>query len=69
MKDFIMKTCIVRLKVTGNLDLWVDSEKMLYLANFLYESIDVPFKVDGKTLGGEFSIEDHKIISFSSLGD
>jgi hypothetical protein len=64
-----MTTCIITLKVTGNLDLEVDSETMLFLAQTLYDSIDAPFRVDGKTLDGEFSIEEHEIISFSSRED
>ena len=64
-----MTICIVTLKVTAQLDLEVDSDDMLYLGEILHESIDEPFRVRGKTIGGDLWIETHEITAFDSRDD
>ena len=66
---FMMNNCIVKFKVTGNMDLEVKPEDMPFLSCAVHESKDLPLKVSVATINGDFWVEDFDVISITYSED
>ena len=64
-----MNNCIVKFKVTGNMDLEVKREDIPFLSRAAHESKDLPLKVSVATINGNFWVDDFDIISINYSED
>jgi len=65
----MMNNCIVKFKVTGNMDLEVKREDIPFLSRAAHESKDLPLKVSIATINGDFWVDDFDIISINYIED
>ena len=56
-----MTTCIVRVEVTGQLDLEIDPDDLMNLADVLLPTLEDAFVVRGKCADGDLFVTNFKV--------
>ena len=56
-----MATCIIRIEVTGQLDLEIDPDDLLNLADVLLPTLDDAFIVRGRCADGDLFVTNYKV--------